>query len=150
MHCPSCGFDNPQGMKFCGECAAPLKNRCPSCGFDNPPRFKFCGECAAPLTEQTPAPNPSTSPAADDQKPGVRAKPAKGKSKRQKQGQAKSRKPTTGRPGPLPAQPEAPEAGWASPELQVEQGNDVRNFVDSKNSVGFLVEEVRVIWPEKL
>ena len=49
MRCPSCGFDNPEGMKFCGECAAPLKNRCPHCGFENPPRFKFCGECAAPL-----------------------------------------------------------------------------------------------------
>ncbi|HEV8717714.1 MAG TPA: adenylate/guanylate cyclase domain-containing protein, partial [Candidatus Binatia bacterium] len=53
MHCPSCGFDNPEGMKFCGECAAPLQNRCPQCGFDNPPRFKFCGECAAPLTQQS-------------------------------------------------------------------------------------------------
>ncbi|MBI3301421.1 MAG: zinc ribbon domain-containing protein [Deltaproteobacteria bacterium] len=52
MRCPSCGFDNPEGMKFCGECAAPLKNRCPNCGFENPPRFKFCGECAAPLTNK--------------------------------------------------------------------------------------------------
>ena len=24
MRCPSCGFDNPAGMKFCGQCAAPL------------------------------------------------------------------------------------------------------------------------------
>src|SRR5215475_2510247 len=53
MRCPSCGFDNPEGMKFCGECAAPLQNRCPQCGFDNPPRFKFCGECAAPLARQS-------------------------------------------------------------------------------------------------
>src|SRR5215510_13183135 len=53
MRCPSCGFDNPEGMKFCGGCAAPLQNRCPQCGFDNPPRFKFCGECATPLSEQS-------------------------------------------------------------------------------------------------
>src|SRR5262245_59704016 len=53
MHCPSCGFENPEGMKFCGECAAPLKSRCPSCGFENPPGFKFCGECATPLTRQS-------------------------------------------------------------------------------------------------
>src|SRR5262249_14599293 len=53
MRCPSCGFDNPEGMKFCGECAAPLQNRCPQCGFENPPRFKFCGNCAAPLSGQS-------------------------------------------------------------------------------------------------
>jgi class 3 adenylate cyclase/predicted ATPase len=52
MRCPSCGFDNPEGMKFCGECAAPLQNRCPQCGFINPPQFKFCGECGAPLAER--------------------------------------------------------------------------------------------------
>ncbi len=40
-------------MKFCGNCAAPLRNRCPRCGFDNPPNFKFCGECAAPLGAQS-------------------------------------------------------------------------------------------------
>src|SRR5437899_3153767 len=49
MRCPSCGFDNPEGMKFCGECGTPFKNRCPQCGFENLPRFKFCGECGSPL-----------------------------------------------------------------------------------------------------
>jgi hypothetical protein len=24
MRCPSCDFDNPEGMKFCGECGTPL------------------------------------------------------------------------------------------------------------------------------
>jgi predicted amidophosphoribosyltransferase len=52
MRCASCAFENPEGMKFCGECAAPLKRLCPQCRFENPPGFKFCGECAAPLTEQ--------------------------------------------------------------------------------------------------
>ncbi len=42
-------------MKFCGNCAAPLKNRCPRCGFENPPGFKFCGECAAQLAGASPA-----------------------------------------------------------------------------------------------
>jgi len=50
MLCPSCGFENQEGMKLCIECAFPLKNRCPSCGFENPSRAKFCGECATPLT----------------------------------------------------------------------------------------------------
>jgi class 3 adenylate cyclase/predicted ATPase len=49
MRCPSCDFDNPEGMKFCGECGTPFKNRCPQCGFENLPRFKFCGECGSPL-----------------------------------------------------------------------------------------------------
>src|SRR5712692_2539914 len=49
MHCPSCDFENPAGMKFCGACAAPLPARCPACGFDNPPQFTFCGACATPL-----------------------------------------------------------------------------------------------------
>jgi class 3 adenylate cyclase/tetratricopeptide (TPR) repeat protein len=49
MCCPSCGFDNPEGVKFCGECGTPLTARCPACGFANPPRFKFCGECGASI-----------------------------------------------------------------------------------------------------
>jgi class 3 adenylate cyclase/predicted ATPase len=52
MRCQSCGSDNPEGVKFCIECAAPLKNRCPNCGFENLPRAKFCGECAFPLATQ--------------------------------------------------------------------------------------------------
>src|SRR5262245_28168163 len=27
MRCPSCDFDNPEGMKFCGECGSPLALR---------------------------------------------------------------------------------------------------------------------------
>src|SRR5262245_15446032 len=56
MHCPSCGFDNPEGMKFCGECATPLQTPCPQCGFENPPGFKFCGACATPLTGEVHSP----------------------------------------------------------------------------------------------
>src|SRR5262245_5776920 len=52
MRCASCGFANPEGMKFCGQCAAPLQHPCPQCGFANPPGFKFCGACATPLTGQ--------------------------------------------------------------------------------------------------
>lgn len=38
------------------------------------------------------------------------------------------------------------QESWASPELQVEQLNDARNFVGS-GSVALLAQEVRVIWP---
>src|SRR5712692_2757941 len=52
MHCASCGFDNPESMRFCGRCGTKLSNRCLQCGFDNPPEFLFCGDCGAPLTRQ--------------------------------------------------------------------------------------------------
>ncbi|MGH8070649.1 MAG: adenylate/guanylate cyclase domain-containing protein, partial [Candidatus Entotheonellia bacterium] len=58
MRCPSCGFENPTGMKFCGQCATPLTGPCPACGFANPPGFAFCGQCATPLTEGPTAPRP--------------------------------------------------------------------------------------------
>ena len=62
MRCPSCGFENPGGMKFCGQCATPLTGPCPTCGFANPPGFAFCGQCATPLTAAPSmvAPSPQT------------------------------------------------------------------------------------------
>jgi hypothetical protein len=62
MRCPRCEADNPEGMKFCIECAAPLTQRCPQCGFANSPLAKFCGQCATALTGQTPAAHPSSAP----------------------------------------------------------------------------------------
>jgi class 3 adenylate cyclase/tetratricopeptide (TPR) repeat protein len=50
MQCPRCSGDNPEGMKFCIECAAPLTRSCPQCGFANPPQAKFCGQCATSLS----------------------------------------------------------------------------------------------------
>src|SRR6266853_297273 len=49
MHCSACGAENPEGLKFCEQCAAPFKRRCSQCGFENSPKARFCGECAAPL-----------------------------------------------------------------------------------------------------
>src|SRR5580658_11333601 len=50
MHCASCGTENPEGLKFCNQCAAPFTRRCAKCSFENAPTAKFCGECAASLT----------------------------------------------------------------------------------------------------
>jgi class 3 adenylate cyclase/tetratricopeptide (TPR) repeat protein len=61
MRCPSCGFENPAGMKFCGQCATPLTGLCPTCGFANPPGFAFCGQCATPLTNVPSTPHPLAS-----------------------------------------------------------------------------------------
>ncbi|HEV8713794.1 MAG TPA: adenylate/guanylate cyclase domain-containing protein, partial [Candidatus Binatia bacterium] len=49
MRCPSCGFANPEGLKFCNECGTALKRRCAQCGFENTPQAKFCGECGTTL-----------------------------------------------------------------------------------------------------
>jgi class 3 adenylate cyclase/tetratricopeptide (TPR) repeat protein len=49
MKCPRCQAENPAGMRFCGQCAAPLAAVCSSCGAANPPGHKFCGQCATPL-----------------------------------------------------------------------------------------------------
>ena len=60
MQCPKCGFDNPEGMKFCGECGAKMELICPNCQFSNPAQFKFCGECGHNLripTKDVPAIN---------------------------------------------------------------------------------------------
>ena len=45
MQCPKCQFENPIGIKFCGECGAKLERFCPSCNSSSPLNFKFCGEC---------------------------------------------------------------------------------------------------------
>ncbi len=50
MNCPSCGFENPDGMRFCGQCGAEFASGCPSCGAESPPGFRFCGQCGAVLT----------------------------------------------------------------------------------------------------
>ena len=62
MRCPSCGFENPPGMKLCGQCAAPLTGPRPQCGFANPPGLVFCGQCAMPLTNAPSAPHPFAPP----------------------------------------------------------------------------------------
>jgi class 3 adenylate cyclase len=53
MKCPSCGCENREGAKFCGECAAPLTEAlvCAKCGTANPQGRKFCDSCAQPLAE---------------------------------------------------------------------------------------------------
>ncbi|MEO1132542.1 MAG: adenylate/guanylate cyclase domain-containing protein [Cyanobacteria bacterium J06639_1] len=53
--CENCGFLNPVGTKFCGQCGRSLSIACPRCNFANPSGFKFCGNCGFALT---PAPQP--------------------------------------------------------------------------------------------
>jgi class 3 adenylate cyclase len=54
MRCDSCGGENPDGKKFCGDCGVPLHNRCERCGSDNPFGKQFCGDCGAGLAAGVP------------------------------------------------------------------------------------------------
>jgi hypothetical protein len=59
--CIECGFENPAGIRFCGQCGAALPLLCPACGAENPPELKFCGQCGGPLGETgQPAASPET------------------------------------------------------------------------------------------
>jgi class 3 adenylate cyclase/tetratricopeptide (TPR) repeat protein len=65
--CARCGFDNGDGVLFCGGCGQKLPTQCAACGFANPDTHKFCGGCGARLDE---AGHPST--------PAARSRPAAG------------------------------------------------------------------------
>jgi class 3 adenylate cyclase/tetratricopeptide (TPR) repeat protein len=49
MNCPTCGFQNAPGMRFCGQCGSRIDTGCATCGFQNPPGMRFCGQCGATL-----------------------------------------------------------------------------------------------------
>jgi class 3 adenylate cyclase/tetratricopeptide (TPR) repeat protein len=49
MKCPRCQHGNPQGARFCEECAAPLARTCPNCSTPLSATARFCHECAQPL-----------------------------------------------------------------------------------------------------
>lgn len=51
MKCSKCQFENPDGMKYCGQCGSKMAATCLKCGFSNPPGFKFCGECGQELSK---------------------------------------------------------------------------------------------------
>src|SRR5262245_16986612 len=49
MKCPRCQHDNPQGTRFCEECATPLARTCSNCGTALSATAKFCHACAHPV-----------------------------------------------------------------------------------------------------
>jgi class 3 adenylate cyclase/tetratricopeptide (TPR) repeat protein len=59
VRCPSCGADNADHRKFCGECGAGLQAPCPTCGAPTDPGTRFCGECGAPLGQAAALPTPA-------------------------------------------------------------------------------------------
>ena len=56
--CPQCGFENPNGSRFCLNCGGrldegvqmqPVGKFCSSCGVQNAPDAAFCENCGNPL-----------------------------------------------------------------------------------------------------
>ncbi len=49
MKCQSCGSENREGRKFCGQCGNALALSCAACGAANDSDERFCGQCGKPL-----------------------------------------------------------------------------------------------------
>src|SRR4030095_8356779 len=60
MRCSRCQHDNPQGARFCEECATALARTCSNCGTTLSATAKFCHACAHPVAAA--AGTPSRSP----------------------------------------------------------------------------------------
>lgn len=55
MQCPTCGFANPSGNRFCGNCGKNLEKSiklCPHCNAEVPEGNKFCGNCGRSLINE--------------------------------------------------------------------------------------------------
>jgi adenylate cyclase len=61
--CAGCGFSNPPGQRFCGGCGTALPITCPSCATVNPGGQKFCGSCGTPLIPAAAPPPAAVAPA---------------------------------------------------------------------------------------
>ncbi|MDP9122747.1 MAG: zinc ribbon domain-containing protein, partial [Acidobacteriota bacterium] len=78
MQCLQCQFENPETMRFCGQCGTKLGTSCPRCGAPGTPGFKFCGQCGASLTapagqDAIPPPAPAPPPPAPPHPPAAPA-----------------------------------------------------------------------------
>jgi class 3 adenylate cyclase len=62
MKCSRCQHENPQGARFCEECATPLARTCSNCGAALSATAKFCPACAHPVAAAagTPSRSPDT------------------------------------------------------------------------------------------
>src|SRR5947207_6567929 len=60
MKCSRCAHENPQGARFCEECATPLAGTCANCGTALSATAKFCHACAHPVAAGTPSRSPDS------------------------------------------------------------------------------------------
>ena len=59
MRCASCGAENTDDRRFCGDCGAPLVASCCNCGFTTQPGIRFCGGCGQKLEDGATPPTPA-------------------------------------------------------------------------------------------
>jgi class 3 adenylate cyclase/predicted ATPase len=59
MKCPRCQHENPQGARFCEECATSLARTCSNCGTALSATAKFCHACAHPVASASGGPSRS-------------------------------------------------------------------------------------------
>jgi predicted ATPase/class 3 adenylate cyclase len=52
-NCPHCGFQNPEGIHICLNCASSLKRKCQKCQAEVPFGNRYCGQCGAPVEEDS-------------------------------------------------------------------------------------------------
>jgi hypothetical protein len=61
MRCMSCGSENPDSKRLCGDFGSSLGSRCARYGVENPAGKKFCSDCGADLSQPTAAPRSAES-----------------------------------------------------------------------------------------
>ena len=57
MRCPTCGGENPDGKRFCGDCGGSLAAACTACGAPLETGKRFCGDCGTPVGAVPAAPS---------------------------------------------------------------------------------------------
>src|SRR5215213_10627810 len=50
--CAACGFANPAGALFCGNCGRALGRPCPSCGTVVSPELAYCTSCGTAMGDE--------------------------------------------------------------------------------------------------
>ena len=87
LTCPSCGNEEPEGTRFCGNCGTPFAPAdeepeptaavtgseamvtCPSCGNEEPEGTRFCGSCGTPFAPADEPPAHALTPEAPVEEP---------------------------------------------------------------------------------
>jgi len=59
MRCPTCGEENANMSRFCGNCGQPLALKCSACGQAVPTGNKFCPACGARVSNAPPPVGPA-------------------------------------------------------------------------------------------